>query len=188
MCIWCESPLGHSKTAGQRLCGNPRERATSTGRSGETNALVSPRCWTRLKKRGLDAPANWHALRPGLVDAAYVATVNFADDSIRRFVVRLYAFDPIRRERRHQVVAVVDRRREFENLMDQFSDDLTRRRAAGQDVDAREHYTGSVLEPGDLRRAANARYLKRAVAHGVWPVDAQELDLPASVAVFQIGD
>jgi len=98
-----------------------------------------------------------------------MGTVDLHDDDRRRFVVPHYAYDPVRRERRHQVVAVVDSSREFERLLERGAADLKRRREVGEDVDPREHYSGTVLEPGHLRRQARARLLRRAVEHGAWP-------------------
>ena len=114
-----------------------------------------------------------------------MGSVDLDDDGIRRFVVRRYAYDPERHERRHVVVAVVDNRREFERLFDVLSDELERRRVAGEDVDPREHVSGIVMEPGHLQRQRNAHVLKRAVKHGVWSPALAELDLPSSVALFR---
>ena len=114
-----------------------------------------------------------------------MGTVDFDDDDIRRFVVRRYAYDPERRERRHCVVAVVDNRREFERLFDVLDDELQRRREAGEEVDPREHLSGIVMEPGYLQRQRNAHFLKRALKHGVWSPAFAELDLPSSVGLFR---
>jgi hypothetical protein len=113
-----------------------------------------------------------------------MATVDLDNDAITRFVVRHYAYDPARRERRHQVVAVFDQAREFELLIEELGAGLRRRREDGEDVDPREYYGGVVLEPGHLRRAANGHLVKRALAHGVWPVDVERLDLPTGMAVL----
>ena len=43
-----------------------------------------------------------------------VARVDPGDDSIERFIVRHYRYDPQRRERRHVVVAVFGNEREFQ--------------------------------------------------------------------------
>ncbi|MGA8015463.1 MAG: hypothetical protein WCB85_06050 [Candidatus Dormiibacterota bacterium] len=50
------------------------------------------------------------------------------------------------------VVAAFDNRREFERQMRMLSRELEHRRAKGQPVDPREHYTSLILEPGDQRR------------------------------------
>ncbi len=113
-----------------------------------------------------------------------VTDMDLGDDGVRRFVIFRYAFDPARRERRHQVVAVLANRRSYDRVFIQLTDDLERRRRAGEAVDYQEHYSGRVLEPGHIQRQRNARLLRRAVDHGVWPVDARRLDLPPSVSFF----
>jgi hypothetical protein len=45
-----------------------------------------------------------------------VAEVDPDDDSIRRFIVRHYRYDPDRHERRHVVVAAFDSEREFDGV------------------------------------------------------------------------
>jgi hypothetical protein len=111
--------------------------------------------------------------------------VPYEDDDRWRFVLRRYAFDPLRHERRHSVVAVEDNRREFEKLFDRLGEELQRRRAAGEDVDPREHISGIVMEPGHLARSANGHLVRRAVEHGVLPARLQSLELPSNMAVFR---
>ncbi len=113
-----------------------------------------------------------------------VAEVDAGNDSRRRYVVYRYAYDLERHERRRQVVAAFRGRRQWERYLNARAKELQMRRDAGEDVDPREYYGGSVLEPGHVRRQRNARFLRRAVDHGVWPVDASALDLPASVSFF----
>ena len=114
--------------------------------------------------------------------AAGMGELAYEDDDRRRFVVRRYAFDPLRHERRHTVVAVVDNRREFEQRIARLSDELQRRRASGEDVDPREHISGHVMEPGHLARSANGHLLRRAVEHGVLPARLQFLELPSNMS------
>jgi len=116
-----------------------------------------------------------------------VGTVGFGDDESRRYVVRRYAFDPSRHERRHIVIAVLDSRREFEKLIDRLDEDLRRRRAADRNVDPREHISGHAMEPGHLARAANGHLLRRAIEHGVYPYGLKGLALPGNMAVFGVG-
>ena len=112
-----------------------------------------------------------------------MARVDPDDDAVRRYVVRQYRYDPQRRERRHVVVAAFDDEHEYEQCFRATSEELRRRKSAGEDVDAREHVSGIVLEPGDRQRAANGRLLIRAMRRGVplgpW---ADELELPASIS------
>lgn len=115
-----------------------------------------------------------------------VGAVDYDDDDRRRFVVRRYAFEPLRRERRHIVVGVVDNNREFEDLLNRLNEELQRRRATGEDVDPREHLSGHVMEPGHLARSTNGHLLRRAVEHGVWPDRLLSLELPSNIAVFRV--
>lgn len=115
-----------------------------------------------------------------------MARTDPADDSLRRYVVQHYRYDPDRRERRHVVVAAFDSRQEFNGCFRTTSEDLERRRAAGEDVDPREHVSGTVREPGAGKRAADGRLLMRARRHGVplgpW---ADELELPCNIGILR---
>jgi hypothetical protein len=118
-----------------------------------------------------------------------VGEVDPEDDTIERFVVRHYRYDRQRSERRHVVVATYDNEQEFEARVQKESRELERRRASGEEVDAREHISGSVLEPGYSRRAANGHLIKRAFGHGVsagpW---LDELELPGNMGVMRSPD
>jgi len=98
-----------------------------------------------------------------------VARVDAGEDSIRRFVVRHYRYDPARRERRHVVVAAFDNQGEFERCLQAVSADIDRRRAAGEPVDAKEYASGITRQAGDDQRAASGRLVTRAIRHGVSP-------------------
>ena len=76
-----------------------------------------------------------------------MATVDPADDSVLRYIVRHYRFDPERHERRHVEVAAYDNETEFMAAFDAHRSALDERRRAG-DVDPREHISGMVKEPG----------------------------------------
>ena len=91
-----------------------------------------------------------------------MARVDPDDDSIRRFVIYRYAYDPLRRERRHQLVAAFDDVAEFERELERASETVT-------GLDRREHWTGKVKEPGHDRRARAAHVVRRCVEHGVRP-------------------
>jgi len=116
-----------------------------------------------------------------------VARVDPADDSIERFIVRHYRYDPQRRERRHVVVAVFDNEPEFRACMVSVQAEITRRREAGEPVDPREHVSGIVHEPGYLRRAANGHLVVRAIRHGVAGRWIEELELPSNMSVVRAG-
>jgi hypothetical protein len=124
-----------------------------------------------------------HVLILGVVGVATlrlcrVGEIDAEDDTIERFVVRHYRYDPQRSERRHVVVASYDNELEFEARIQLENRELERRRASGEEVDAREYISGITLEPGYSRRAANGHLIKRAFGHGVsagpW-LDAFEL-------------
>ena len=114
-----------------------------------------------------------------------MAEVDPKDDTIRRFVVRHYRYDPSRRERRHVVVAAFDNERQFLAGIEQIRGEIERRRQRGEDVDPREHASGVVYEPGYLRRAANGHLLLRALKRGVAALRLDELELPTNMAIFR---
>jgi hypothetical protein len=114
-----------------------------------------------------------------------VARVDPGDDNRRRYIVRHYRYDPDRHERRHVVVAAFDSRREFGACLRAVSEEIERRKTAGEQVDPREHVSGTVHEPGSGRRAANGRLVMRALRHGVAPGPwMDELEMPSNMAVF----
>ena len=133
------------------------------------------------------ARAKWLALGCPPTHTSDVATVDPDDDNIQRYLVRHYAHDPERHERRHQLVAAFDNKAEFLRLIERLNDDLERRRAAGADVDLSEHYTGVVLEPGYRRRQQDGRILKRLIRRGPTISDdlLERLELPQGMAVLR---
>lgn len=108
------------------------------------------------------------------------------DDSITRYVVRRYRFDPARHERRHVVIAAFDNETEYEACIEAATAELRKRRDDGDELHPTDHVSGMVLEPGYLRRAANAHLLRRAIEHGVvpdnWP---DSLELPRNMALLR---
>jgi hypothetical protein len=124
-------------------------------------------------------------MRPFDARLAVVARVDPDDDSLRRYIVRHYRYDPERRERRHVVVAAFDRRREFSACFRAVSEEIERRKSAGEEVDPSEQVSGMVHEPGSRRRAANGRLVRRALSHGVAPGPwMDDLEMPSNMAVF----
>src|SRR5438552_10179290 len=113
----------------------------------------------------------------------FMTRVDPGDDSIERFIVRHYRYDPQRRERRHVVVAAFDNEREFWACMEAVRAEIGRRREAGEPVDPGEHTSGVVHEPGYLRRAANGHLVSRAIRHGVTGQWIGELELPSNMSV-----
>ena len=112
-----------------------------------------------------------------------VPEVSADDDSIQRFVVRHYRYDPERHERRHVVVAAFDNPTEFEQRIEELAAELELRRASTEPPDPREGISGVVLEPWHRVLQQNAHLLKRAIAHGVVPPNVAELPLPSNVAL-----
>ena len=112
-----------------------------------------------------------------------VARVNPEDDSVRRYIVRHYRYDPERHERRHVVVAAFDSRREFNACLRAVSEEIERRKAVGEQVDPSEHVSGTMHEPGSRLRAADGRLVMRALRHGVAPGPwLDELELASNMA------
>lgn len=112
-----------------------------------------------------------------------MAQVDPEDDTINRFIVRHYRYDPQRHERRHVVVAAFNNENEMWVRMQEIAAEIKRRREAGEEVDPREHASGSHHEPGYLRRAANGHLISRAIGHGVFPRFLREAELPSNMAV-----
>jgi hypothetical protein len=114
-----------------------------------------------------------------------VGVVDARDDSIRRFIVRHYRYDPERRERRHVVVAAFDSHTEMEACLRAVDAQIAARRAAGEPVDAKEHASGTTREAGDDRLAANGRMVSRALGHGVRPGPwLEQIELPRNMWVM----
>src|ERR1017187_5936692 len=116
-----------------------------------------------------------------------VTAVDPDDDRIRRYVLRRYAYDPQRRERRHVVLGAFDNPEELRRLMDQLSSDLERRRAKGEPIDRREHVSGVILEPNHARRQRDGRLLLAAMRHRVTISEEflERLDLPPNIGLLR---
>jgi hypothetical protein len=111
-----------------------------------------------------------------------MAQVDPQDDSIQRFIVRHYRYDPERHERRHVVVAAFDNEPEFQACMQEVAAGIRRRRENGENVDQREHASGSIYEPGYLRRAANGHLAWRALKRGISTPTLGDLELPSNMS------
>lgn len=114
-----------------------------------------------------------------------MALVDPEDDSIIRYVLMHYRYDPDRHERRHVAVAAYDNEPEFERAFATLAAEIERARAAGGDVDRQEHVTGHIREPGHRARAQYGRLISRAIEHGVAPSDVRRADLPVGMALVQ---
>jgi hypothetical protein len=114
-----------------------------------------------------------------------VARVDPDDDSICRWVVWHYRYDPDRRERRNVVVAAFDNAHEFHADIEKRAARLRMRKERGDDIDPIERISGQMYEPGYRRLQRNAHLLRRAIEHGVIPARIAELDLPSNVGLIR---
>ena len=91
-----------------------------------------------------------------------MASVDPFDESIDRWVVRRYRFDPERNERRHVPEIAFDNSTEMEEYVLRASVELHELQQNRQ-ADDREHYSGVHWEPGHRRRM-DARRVERQAA------------------------
>lgn len=98
-----------------------------------------------------------------------MVAIDPSDDSLHRFVVRHFRYDPERRERRPVVVAAYDNEGELIAHLESARDDIERRQRDGGPVGSNEHASGVVWEPGHQSKAAYGRFVQRALRHGVDP-------------------
>jgi hypothetical protein len=119
-------------------------------------------------------------------DTEPMARIDADDDDLMRYVVRRYAYDPQRRERRHQIIVAFDNEREWVAFLDQAAAQLRQDRAAGLVTDPHDHYTGLVLEPGYRRGQQNGRLIRRAIERGA-DISAflAGLDLSSNMAIIR---
>ncbi|MGA8546154.1 MAG: hypothetical protein WB785_12955 [Mycobacterium sp.] len=114
-----------------------------------------------------------------------MARVDPDDDTIYRWVVWHYRYDPDRRERRNVVVAAYDNPAEFQADIERRAAQLRARKERGADVDPAERISGLVQPPDYRRLQRNAHLVKRAIEHGVAPAGIDDLDLPPDVGVIR---
>ena len=96
-----------------------------------------------------------------------MARVDPDDDSLTRYVVSYYRYDPERHERRHVVEAAFDNAEEMHAWMDEGA--TARAREAAGCRESVEHYTGLYLEAGYYQRVRQQRLEWRRVGHGLGP-------------------
>ncbi len=162
-------------TGYQTLHGNYRLYLDELAQVGPANADTAH--WADSKKD--------MALRILSSQTVLMAQVDPDDDEIERFVVRRYAYDPARRERRNMIVAAFDNSLEFEAAIHAAAANLRRRRESGEDVDSREHVSGIVLEPGDHRKQQAGRTIKRGATLDAETWDRLGNDLPSGMGVVR---
>jgi hypothetical protein len=113
-----------------------------------------------------------------------VTQVDHEDDTIWRWAIHHYRFDPERRERRNVVVAAYDNEAEYRAEFDRYGETIRREIAVGS-RSPEENVSGVTLPPGHLAAAARGHNVRRAIEHGVSP--ARILDtgpLPSNMAVL----
>lgn len=113
-----------------------------------------------------------------------MAHVDHADDTIWRWVIQHYRFDPARRERRNVIVAAYDSETEFRAEFDRYVEMIRGEIAAGN-RSPQESVSGTTLEPGHLAASARGHNVRRAIAHGASPARILNSGpLPDNMAVF----
>lgn len=105
------------------------------------------------------------------------------DDSITRWVLHHYRFDPQRRQRRNVVVAAYDNEPEFHAAADALHRRVRSEIDAGT-RDPRETVSGVLLEPGHLTRQARRRLVSDVLSRGIDPRPYLDGPLPSNVALF----
>ena len=113
-----------------------------------------------------------------------MARVDPDDDTLLRFIVRHYRYDPQRRERRHVVVAAFDNEEESLGCMSSVNAGIAQRRDRGERVDPCERVSSVTHEPGYRRRAANGRLVWRAIRHGAAGTWMNDLELPSNMFIM----
>jgi hypothetical protein len=98
-----------------------------------------------------------------------VAKVDPDDDSVGRYIVRRYAYDAARHERRHQTIVAFDDRMEFEAYIHDANARRRALQAADRDVDSLEYYSGVFKHAGEDRHQRLRRIAQAAIAHGAQP-------------------
>jgi hypothetical protein len=82
------------------------------------------------------------------------------DDSIDRWLVWHYRYDPERRERRNIVIACFDNRRAFTRFLERSKADLNEAQLAGR-ADKEERITGVMWKEGYREEIAQRRLFRR---------------------------
>ena len=99
-----------------------------------------------------------------------MADVDPTDDSIWRWVLSQYRFDPERNERRYVTVAVFDNQAEFDRAFLAYAETVRSEVAAGSRSPGEGGpITGTVMEPGYRAEQARRHNIRRAIEHGVDP-------------------
>jgi hypothetical protein len=98
-----------------------------------------------------------------------VAEVDPEDDSVGRYIVRHYAYEPARHERRHQTTVAFDDRMEFEAYIQGANARLRALQAVDRNVDPLEYYSGVFKPAGEDHHQRLRRIAQAAIEHGARP-------------------
>jgi hypothetical protein len=97
-----------------------------------------------------------------------VPEVDPRDDSISRWVLHHYRFDPERRQRRNVVIAAYDNKAEFDEALATYRQRIRAEIDSGARDNA-ENVSGVLWPPGHHEEQARGRTLSQAVSQGVDP-------------------
>ncbi|MCP2032404.1 hypothetical protein L1277_002507 [Okibacterium sp. HSC-33S16] len=115
-----------------------------------------------------------------------MASVDPTDDSLWRWVLYEYRFDPERNQKRNVVVAAFDNEDEFRRAFDDHLGRLHAELAAG----TRSSFgsvTGRTMPPGHLAAQKRGHDVRRAIEHGVDPAPVlRHGPLPEGMAVLSL--
>jgi hypothetical protein len=89
-----------------------------------------------------------------------MASVDATDDTINRWIVKWYAFDPDRRQRCHRIVSAYDNEAEFRAALTAAHERLEDLKRQGR-AEQRERITGSHLPAGYGKRMASERIVRK---------------------------
>jgi hypothetical protein len=98
-----------------------------------------------------------------------VAEIDPEDDAVSRYIVRHYAYDQARHERRHQTIVAFDDRMQFEAHIDNANARLRALQAVDGDVDPLEYYSGVFKPASEDHRQRLRRITQAAIEHGAQP-------------------
>lgn len=115
-----------------------------------------------------------------------MAQVDLDDDTLWRWVIQHYRFDPTRNERRNVVVSVFDNAAEFETELHRYAVRVHAEITAGT-RSGRENVSGLALHLGYQAEQARAHAARRAISHGADPRRLlSNRSLPPNIAVFDV--
>ena len=113
-----------------------------------------------------------------------MSEVNPDDDTVRRWLIQHYRFDPSRNQRRNVRVAAYDDESESRSELEKYTQKIRSEIAAGTRSN-RETVSGVTFEPGHLAAQARGHEVRKAIEHGVDPEPfLQDGALPHNVSLL----